>query len=207
MVVVDDYSPDGTWKIVESIAGQNPNVKLILRADRRGLATAVAKGVQSAEGEVLIWMDCDLSQPTELIPKLIEALQECDIALASRYVKGGGMRYSLSRRMTSKLVNLFAGLLLGFSVKDYTSGFLAVKREVFDKVEIRNVGGGYGEYFIAFLHDAKENGFKIKEVPYMYVPRKVGLSKTSPSTLALLKHGFSYCRTVVALRFTGSGSG
>lgn len=173
----------------------------MLRMDRRGLATAIAEGVQNAKGEVLVWMDCDLSQPPALIPKLIEALQGCDIALASRYVKGGGMRYSLSRRMTSRMVNLFASLFLGFSVRDYTSGFLAVKREVLNKVEIRSLGGGYGEYFIAFLHDAKKLGFKIREIPYIYVPRRLGLSKTSPSTMTLLKHGFSYCRTVLALRF------
>ncbi len=202
IIVVDDCSPDGTWRIVEDVASRNPNVRLILRVGRKGLATAVAEGAQSASGEALIWMDCDLSQPPELIPKLIEALQDCDVALASRYVEGGGMRYHFTRRVTSRLVNLFAGLLLGFSTKDYTSGFLAVKRKVLEKVVIRSLGGGYGEYFIAFLHDAKKAGFRIREVPYTYVPRKAGLSKTSPSASTLLKHGFSYCRTIIALSLT-----
>jgi len=206
IIVVDDHSPDGTWRIVEEIASRNSNVKLIVRTGRRGLATAVAEGVKNSTGETLVWMDCDFSQPPTLIPRLIEALQGCDVALASRYVKGGGMRYSLSRRLTSGLINLFAGLFLGFSIRDYTSGFLAVKREVIDKVEIRSLGGGYGEYFIAFLHDARRFGFRIREVPYVYLPRRLGLSKTSSSPISLLKHGFSYCRTVLALRFIGAGA-
>jgi dolichol-phosphate mannosyltransferase len=181
-------------------------MKLILRKGKRGLATAVAEGIQNAKGEVLVWMDCDLSQPPALIPKLVETLQECDIALSSRYVKGGRMRYSLPRRLASRMINIFAGLFLGFSVRDYTSGFLAVKREVLNKVEIKSLGGGYGEYFIAFLYDAKRFGFKIKEIPYVYLPRRLGLSKTSPCPASLIKHGFSYCRAILFLKFKDAKS-
>lgn len=206
VIVVDDYSPDGTWRIVGRISSRNPNVKLVVRKEERGLATAVAEGVKNSTGEVIVWMDCDFSQPPALIPRLVGALHECDIALASRYVKGGGMRYSFSRRLTSRLINLFAGFFLGFPIRDYTSGFLAVKREVFGKVRIRSLGGGYGEYFIAFLYDANRSNFKIKEIPYIYLPRKLGLSKTSPSLTNLLKHGFSYCRVVLTLRFVDAKS-
>ena len=105
MIVVDDYSPDGTWRIVEKIASRSPNVKLIVRKGRRGLATAIAEGVEHSTGEIIVWMDCDFSQPPQLIPRLIEALSESDVAVASRYVKGGGMHYSPSRTFTSRLIN------------------------------------------------------------------------------------------------------
>lgn len=173
---------------------------------KRGLATAIAEGIQNSIGEVLVWMDCDFSQPPTLIPKLINALRECDIAVASRYVKGGGMCYSFTRKLASRLINLFASLFLGFSIRDYTSGFLAVKREVLNKVEIRNLGGGYGEYFIAFLYDAKRLSYKIKEIPYVYLPRRLGLSKTSPCPASLIKHGFSYCQAILFLKFKDAKS-
>ena len=205
IIVIDDDSPDETWKVVEKIS--HGNVKLLRRMNERGLASAISDGISLSTGDILVWMDCDLSHPPKLMPQLIKALDECDIAVASRFVKGGRMQYSFMRTLASRALNLFANIVLGFSIKDYTSGYPAVKQEVFDKVKIQPLLGenrgyivGYGEYFISFLYRAKKMGFKITEVPYIYVARKRGETKTSPNMLALLKCGIVYGLTILYLR-------
>lgn len=207
IIVVDDNSPDETWKIVEKIERQKKNVKLVRRFNEKGLALALADGIALSNGEILIWMDCDFSHPPKLIPQLLKTLENCDISVASRYVEGGGMRYSFTRIFTSRILNFFANIVLGFSIKDYTSGYPAVKRKVLEKVKIspllgesRSYISAYGEYFISFLYRAKKKGFKITEIPYIYVPRKKGKSKTAPTIITLLKRGIVYSSAIIYLR-------
>ena len=203
IIVVDDDSPDKTWAIVDGMQTEFPNVKLIRRIGKRGLATAVAEGVTASGGDILVWMDCDFSHPPSLIPQLVEALDDCHLALPSRYAEGGGAHAPSLRTITSMLINLFANLFLGFSIKDWTSGCIAVRREVLDKVEVRSLGKGYGEYFIGLLFHAKKLGFKIKEIPYTYLYRQRGSTKTSPSILRFLGYGFSYGLSILYLRMRG----
>ena len=200
IIVVDDDSPDKTWEVVAEKQAEFPNVKLMRRMGKRGLATAVADGVANSSGEILVWMDCDFSHPPSLIPQLIEALNGRHMVVASRYVDGGGMQASFVRVVTSRLINLFANIFLGFFVKDWTSGCMAVRREVFDKVKIMPLGKGYGEYFIALLFHAKKCGFEIKEIPYTYSYRQRNETKTSPSISKFLGYGFSYCWCILYLR-------
>lgn len=200
IIVVDDDSPDGTWEIVRRMQTERPSIRLLRRTEERGLATAVAEGIANSTGNVIVWMDSDLSQPPALIPQLIKALEHCPIALASRYVKGGGSRTSPLRSCTARLINLFANLVLGFPSLDWTSGFVAVRREVFEKVRIAPWGTGYGEYFIAFLFQARKASFKIEQIPYVYLYRQRGTTKTSPTILKLLRYGCSYCWCILCLR-------
>lgn len=207
IIVVDDNSPDETWKIVQKVANENDKVKLLVRRYERGLASAISDGISLSTGDVIVWMDCDFSHPPKLLPQMIRALKEYDIVVASRFVDGGGMQYSVIRILASRALNLFANIILGFFVKDYTSGYPAVRREVFEKVKIQPLLGeargyiaGYGEYFISFLYRAKKKGFKITEIPYIYFARKRGKTKTSPNLLALLKHGITYGLTILYLR-------
>jgi dolichol-phosphate mannosyltransferase len=198
IIVVDDNSPDETWKVVERIQKKNKDVKLLRRIGVRGLASAIADGISTSNGNIIVWMDCDLSMPPKLVPELIKALKEYDVAIGSRYVSGGKDKRNLIRVLTSKAVNLFAGIFLGFEVKDYTTGFFAVKRNVLDKIKFSTEG--YGEYSIDVLYKAKKYGFKIKEIPYIYVSRKKGKTKTSSSIFTLLKYGILYCLSILKLR-------
>jgi dolichol-phosphate mannosyltransferase len=199
IIVVDDDSPDGTWEIVTKIQAEHPNVKLLRRIGKRGLATAVAEGIASSRGDIIVWMDSDFSHPPALIPQLVKALEHCSIALASRYTKGGGSRASPLRVWTARLVNILANVALGYPSLDWTSGFIAVKREVVEKVEIAPVGTGYGEYFMDFLFRARKASYPIEQIPYTYIYRKRGVTKTSPNMLKLLGLGFSYCRCIFSL--------
>lgn len=197
VIVVDDNSPDQTWKIVQNML--NPRYKVIRRKGERGLASAIARGIDEAKGNVVVWMDCDLGIPPEVVPKLVEKLNWYDVAIGSRYVKGGKDSRSLFRRSVSYLMNLFASLLLGFKVRDYTSGFVAVKKEVLNKVKFSK--DGFGEYFIEFAYKCIKNDFKVAEVGYTYRYRTWGVSKLDTSFVTLLKYGMQYAYKIIKVRF------
>jgi dolichol-phosphate mannosyltransferase len=200
IIVVDDDSPDGTWQVVQEMAANDERIELLRRTDERGLTSALNAGIARARGEVIAWMDCDLSMPPQKLPELVEALAECDLAVGSRYVKGGkDVGHSLVGRAFSWTMNFCTALLLGFAVRDYTSGFIAAKREVFDQITLR---GDYGEYCIDFLHRARKKGFKLKEIPYHFVPRRSGESKTAIRVGDYFRRGIKYVILVLRLRLT-----
>jgi dolichol-phosphate mannosyltransferase len=197
IVVVDDDSPDGTWQLVEAMAEEDARIRLLRRTDERGLTSARMAGRGLARGDVIAWMDCDLSMPPEVLPSLLEATNEVDIAVGSRYVRGGAdVGHSLVGQLFSRTINLWASLLLGWDVKDYTSGFLAVRRPVFDQIDLR---GDYGEYCIDLLARAQRLGYTIREIPYHCVPRLEGESKTATNALGYIRRGWKYVLTVLRL--------
>jgi dolichol-phosphate mannosyltransferase len=124
------------------------------------------------------------------------------LAIGSRYVKGGrDVGHSFAGRAFSWTINFCTALLLGFAIRDYTSGFIAAKREVFDQITLR---GDYGEYCIDLLHRARKKGFKIREIPYYFVPRKSGESKTATRMWGYFRRGIKYVILVLRLRFMPS---
>ncbi len=88
LLVVDDNSPDGTWEVVQGIAGIEPRVRLLRRTSERGLTSAIWAGIRAAETDAVSWMDCDLAMPPETIPLLLERLAAgADVAIGSRYAR------------------------------------------------------------------------------------------------------------------------
>ncbi|MDE2237566.1 MAG: polyprenol monophosphomannose synthase, partial [Elusimicrobia bacterium] len=174
IIIVDDDSPDGTWKVVEELG--DSRVRLIRRVGERGLASALARGTSEAKGDVVVWLDCDLGIPPEMIPRLVAALDDHDVAIGSRYVPGGSDGRPPFRAFLSRLFNLGARLLLGGQVRDYTSGFAAVRRQALVRTPL--LPHGFGEYFIDWAYRCIRAGDRIVEVPYPYGLRKSGLSKT-----------------------------
>lgn len=200
VVVVDDDSPDGTWQLVARKADGDRRVRLIHRRGESGLTSAINRGIREARGEWIGWMDCDMSMPPEQWPQLADTLaQGADMAVGSRYVPGGGdVAHSLTGRLFSRIINLWAGLMLSWSIKDYTSGFILGRRAVFDRIELR---GDYGEYCIDMLYRARQAGFVIQELPYLCVPREAGESKTATNVWGYLSRGLNYVTTIWRLRF------
>ena len=203
VVVVDDDSPDGTWRIVERVGEEKgeDQVRLIRRTDEKGLASAIRAGIEASKGDIVVVMDTDFSHPPEKIPELVTAASEADIALGSRHMRGGGMKAPTGRAFFSKLTNIFARAFLGYGIKDYTGGFIAVNKKVFEDVNILDEWGEYGNYCIGFLYTAKEKGYKIREVPFVYRYRTAGETKTAPDQYNLFRWGKRYCLTVLKLRF------
>jgi dolichol-phosphate mannosyltransferase len=145
-------------------------------------------------------MDCDLSMPPEEWPRFAEALANgADMAVGSRYVPGGGdVAHSFTGRVLSRMINIWAGLVLSWSIKDYTSGFILGRRVIFDQIELR---GDYGEYCIDLLYRTRSAGYTIRELPYLCVPRSAGDSKTATNLWGYLSRGIHYLTTVLRLRF------
>lgn len=197
IIIVDDNSPDETWKLIEEYG--HPKVRLIRRMDEKGLASALARGVEESKGNYVVWMDCDLGLPPEDVPKLLEPLNKHDVVIGSRYAPGGKDNRMRIRAAMSRIFNWYARLVLGFYAKDYTSGFIAVKKKVADEVPLSKEG--FGEYFADFVYRAHKNGFKITEVGYEYNYRKGGTSKLDTGYDQLLKFGWQYGTRILKIRF------
>ncbi|HEV2251216.1 MAG TPA: GNAT family N-acetyltransferase [Candidatus Limnocylindria bacterium] len=207
VVVVDDDSSDGTGDAVRGYAAAHPDrrVRLEVRTTDHGLTKSIAHGVRTATGEVVVWMDCDLSMPPELVPSLLHGLEEgYDIVVGSRFVSGGsfkrdtaGTEDSALAVALSRLMNYGVQFLLDHRFKDYTSGFIALKRAIVVDLGLR---GDYGEYFIDLLFRALRAGYLVLEIPYVCLPRLHGTSKTGTNLGQYLRRGRGYLSTAFGLR-------
>jgi glycosyltransferase involved in cell wall biosynthesis len=197
IIVVDDNSPDGTWQIVRTLAHQHPAVRLIHRTSERGLTSAIQRGIDEATGDVIGWMDCDMS-PATLLVLLARIEQGADIAIASRYAPGGKDARGGMPVAFSWVINTAAKVCVDWRspVRDYTTGFVAARRQVFTNLRLR---GDYGEYCIDFLVHAVRQGFRVVEVGYVCESRTVGESKTAPSFWGFIRRGRKYVTTVLRL--------
>ena len=201
VIVVDDDSPDMTWKIAQECKADGVKV---IRRNERGLPSAIERGLKESQGDIVGWMDADMSMPPSALPEMLKNLDQYDIAIGSRYVRGGKDARSLFRVVTSRAINWFAQVLLGFDIKDYDSGFIVFKKSVLQKVSFPSKQG-YGDYFIEFIFKCKKAGFKIKELPYIFQDRKKGMSKTAASFLGFFVLGFGYLKRIICIRLTALG--
>lgn len=201
IIVVDDHSPDGTSAIVEEMKKRHAGLRLICRLEKRGLTSAIQEGIDAARGRLIGWMDCDFSMPAEILPKLVDAVNgSTDIAVGSRYVPGGGdMRHEKFQVICSAFISYLCRILLNQGFRDYTSGFITAKKEVFEQIRLK---GDYGEYFINLIFNATRAGFTIKEIPYLIISRKKGDSKTTSSFCTFIKYGCKYITTIFRLSLT-----
>lgn len=198
IIVIDDDSPDKTWQIAEKLAKQYP-LKVYRRINERGLTSALNLGLKKAKGKFIGWLDADLSHPPKFLPQLLKNLKNYDVVVASRYVEGGkDKRNNKKVVFFSWLTNKFAQFFLFSDFRDYTSGYLLAKKEVFKNLELE---GDYGEYFIKLIFDLKKKGIGIKEIPYRNVDRKKGKSKTASNFLGFFKRGYKYLWTIFKLAF------
>lgn len=197
IIVVDDNSPDGTGEIVERLSRIFPQVRL-LRRKTRGLTSALQNGIAAARNETIIWMDADFAHPPQLLPCLIEEPDSFDIVLASRYMPGGSDgRKSPLRRIVSVVLNRSGQWIAGSAIRDLSSGYLRVTKDVLRQVPLR---GTYGDYCMDFLVRAEKMGYKIKEVPFTNADRTNGYSKSTRSPLIFLRFALLYLKAILKLR-------
>ncbi len=185
-IVVDDDSPDGTGRLVDDyVEGlrrlAEDTVSVIHRKARQGgLASAILRGIQSAKAETIVVMDSDFSHPPQVIPRMLEALRQyqCDLVVASRYVRGGGTRnWTLKRRMISKGAAIIAKLGLRVKIKDPMSGFFAFKRNIINGLSFDALGY---KFLLEMLVKANNN-IAVREIPYTFENRRLGTSKLDTS--------------------------
>jgi dolichol-phosphate mannosyltransferase len=200
VLVVDDDSPDRTWEAVETAFAGDGRARALRRVGRRGLASAIAEGIAATRGDVVVWLDADGSMPADVIPRLVAATADADVAVASRYAAGGrDARTSAARVLASRAINAFGTLWLGGPVRDWTSGYVAARRSAVTRVPIR-ADHVYGDYCIDSLHRACRQGLRVVEVPYACVERRAGMTKTSPSLRRFAALGLRYAQTIRRLR-------
>jgi len=179
IVVVDDYSGDGTTEVCAELAKQYP-LRLETRQKERGLSSAVLHGLRRAKGDVLIVMDADLSHPPEKVPELVQALDEADVdfVLGSRYIPGGGTDedWGVARWLNSKVATLMARPFT--QAADPMAGFFALRRTTFrradDEHELNPIG-----YKIGLELIVKCGCRRVQEVPIQFSNRLHGQSKLS----------------------------
>jgi dolichol-phosphate mannosyltransferase len=184
VLVVDDASPDGTGQLADELAARDPKLGVIHRPGKQGLGTAYlaafARGL--ADGyEYLMQMDCDFSHDPKYLPSLVAAARAgADLVLGSRYVSGGGTEnWGLARQLISRGGGLYARTILGVPVRDLTAGFRCFRRRVLESLPLDRVRTqGYG-FQIEMTYRALQAGFKVVEVPIVFVDRRVGQSKMS----------------------------
>jgi len=201
IIVVDDDSPDRTWEVVADWVPKDPRVRLLRRIGRRGLTSALREGFEQSRGQIIFWMDCDFSHPPDKIPEMIEQLGQYDLVVASRYIPGGEERgHSRMGSFLSRVICGLSALVLSPAIKDYTSGYVGLRRPVLETIPFR---GDYGEYCIDLLYRAHKRGYRILEIPYRCLPRRTGESKTATRFTGYVKRGYKYIFTMVRLRFGG----
>jgi dolichol-phosphate mannosyltransferase len=180
IVVADDDSPDGTWKIVETLAQSDPRLFLLRRTQNKGRGSAGVDAFRFALGqgaEAVVEMDADFSHDPCYIPRLIEAVRTHDVVLGSRSVDGGkDLRPSAGRRLITAVSSFYARQVLGVPVKDCNSGYRCFRRRVLEAIgldTIRSVGPSIVQ---ELLYKAYLKGFSITEIPIVFAEREAGES-------------------------------
>jgi len=177
VIIVDDNSPDGTAEVARDLSSKYP-IKVIKRPGKMGLSSAVVDGLKIARANVIAVMDADLQHPPEVLPELyIRIVNGCDIAIASRYVKGGSIKeWGLIRRIISKVATILAHIILPCTrgIKDVMSGYFMFRRDVIKGVKLNPKG-----FKILLEILAKGRHDNVCEVPYEFGIRKYGKSKLS----------------------------
>jgi len=193
ILVVDDSSPDKTYEVVRELAKKHPQIELLLNKQKAGLGGAYLKGMEHAfsnlSADVIFEFDADMSHDATKIPDFLKALDKgADMVLGSRYIPGGGIPqdWGIHRKFLSIVGNWVIMAILGnFSIRDWTTGYRAITRKVYDAVApTLNRERFFGYTFqIGFLYEALQHGFTIAEVPFHFVDRTSGHSKLGPEYL------------------------
>jgi len=182
IIVVDDDSPDGTWREAERLRARYPHLRVVRRVGERGLASAVLRGLREARGRVLVAMDADLQHDERILPALVAHARDADFVVASRTVAGGGFgRWSRRRRLASWGATVLARLIAGVSLSDPVSGFFALRRETFTTLDDGTLRPeGFKILLYLYLHARDRlgaEGLRIREVGFVFRDRQHGTSK------------------------------
>lgn len=182
VLVIDDDSPDGTWQIVERLAAADPRVHLMHRTRERGRGTAGRDGFRWAAqrgAEFVVEMDADFSHHPRFIPALLAPAErgEADVVVGSRLVAGGGeVGRPWSRRLITRLANLYIRLMLRLPVRDCTSGFRVFRGELLRGIAWDDVRSTGPEIVQEVLMLARARGARMVEVPILFEERAAGQS-------------------------------
>ena len=211
VLVVDDSSPDGTADVVKQYAQQNKQVHILVRKEKQGLGAAYIHGMKHAleliKPDILFEMDADGQHNPDDIPKMIKAINEGnDFVIGSRYIEGGSISgdWGFHRKIISFLAGFVTrvGLRLN-NIKDASGGYRAIRKEVFDSVDLDKLDVKGYAFQAALLEAVVYHKFKIKEVPITFNQRIEGESKMRVSDML---EGWVIVFKIRGRRFIGKGA-
>lgn len=184
VLVVDDNSPDGTGEIVDKISSEEARVHVLHRAGKLGLGTAYLDGFRWALArnyEYIFEMDADFSHNPKHLPEFLAAMPEADLVLGSRYLnrRVTVVNWPMSRLLLSYGANIYAKIVTGHRLYDATGGFKCFRRRVLEAVDLDEVRSNGYAFQIEMSFRAKRKGFRIVEIPIVFVDRTDGESKMS----------------------------
>jgi dolichol-phosphate mannosyltransferase len=200
IVVVDDSSPDGTYKVARNLNKKYKNIKVLVREKKEGIGAALRYAYDRSDGEILISMDADLCLDIEEIPNFIKKIENgYDLVVGSRFLKSGSYE---KKKMKTRMKNLFstAGnrlivFLLGLGVHDFSLDFRAIRKSVWKSIETKEKRNAF---LLEMIVKAKSMGYRVGEIPVAFKDRKYGESKMKLSSeiinflKTLLKYFVSY---------------
>ena len=187
VLVVDDNSPDKTANVVKAMMKKDKRVNLIERKAKEGLGTAYIAGFKFAlkrNYDRILEMDADLSHDPSEIPNFLKASEEADVVIGSRYINGiNVVHWPLRRLILSYGANIYSRVITGLPLHDTTSGFKCFRREVLEAVDLDAVHSGGYSFQIEMNFRAWCKGFRLKEIPIIFVDRTLGQSKMNFSIM------------------------
>ena len=183
VLIIDDNSPDGTGALAEELKAADSRIHVLHRPEKMGLGSAYVEGFRYAiarEYDAVFEMDADFSHSPESLPEFLRELENADLVLGSRYLHGVTVvNWPLKRLILSYGANVYSRVVTGMPIKDATGGFKCFRRQVLEAIDLTRVkSDGYG-FQIEINFKAWRKGFRIREIPILFVDRRAGTSKMS----------------------------
>ncbi|HJV64965.1 MAG TPA: polyprenol monophosphomannose synthase [Geomonas sp.] len=183
LLVVDDNSPDGTGQLADRLAAETGRVSVLHRSGKLGLGSAYREGFARAlelGAELIVQMDADFSHDPSVLPVFFEKIKECDVVVGSRYLNGiSVVNWPLRRLMLSYFASVYTRVITGLTIMDCTSGFKCFRAEALKGIDLSQVRSDGYSFQIEMNYRAVERGFKVAEVPIIFIDRHAGTSKMS----------------------------
>ncbi len=184
ILIVDDNSPDGTGKLAESLAQENKRIKVLHRKGKLGLGSAYREGFRMAldlGADYVIEMDADFSHDPAVLPLFIAKMKEgYDLVIGSRYLNGVSVvNWPIRRLILSYLASVYTRAITGLKISDCTSGFKCFRRNVLESIDLSKIRSDGYSFQIEMNYHCVENGFRVGEVPIIFIDRHAGTSKMS----------------------------
>lgn len=188
VLVADDNSPDGTGEIADKLATLDDHVHVMHRPGKNGLGAAYLAGFAWAlerDYGVVVEMDADGSHRPEDLPRMLAALENADLVLGSRWVKGGSVvNWPAHRKLLSLGGNTYSRLALGVPIRDITGGYRAFRRQTLEQLDLHDVASAGYCFQVDLAWRAQKAGLRVVEVPITFVEREYGTSKMSGSIVS-----------------------
>jgi dolichol-phosphate mannosyltransferase len=187
VLIVDDNSPDGTAALVRKMQKRNKRIHLLERPGKMGLGTAYVAGFRFALAhsyQFVFEMDADFSHDPEALPVLLKKIEDYDLVIGSRYISGVNVvNWPIRRLLLSYFANVYTRLITGMPVRDATGGFKCYRRKVLESIDLDSLKSNGYAFQIEINFMTWHKGFRVCEIPIVFVDRRVGTSKMSKNII------------------------